>query len=238
MNRERTVTLKNRGSGKNPLLPGAHKRPIWRWSLLVTKITGIPTLTHKLNIIVGSTRPGRVGPIFANWFVEFARQHGKFDPVLVDIAEFSLPLFDEPKHPRLGQYENAHTKRWSQTIAEGDAYVFVTPEYNSIIPAPLLNAITYLSTEWNYKPAGFLSYGGVSGGLRAVESAKPLLAALKVVPIPEGVPVPGYPQFLADGEFRPNELITNGATTMLDELDRWAGALKALRSQVKAAAAA
>ncbi|EXL02560.1 NADPH-dependent FMN reductase [Aquamicrobium defluvii] len=194
-------------------------------------------MTYRLNIIVGSTRPGRVGPIFARWFADFAREHGKFEPVLVDIAEFDLPLFDEPKHPRLGQYENAHTKRWSQTIAEGDAFVFVTPEYNYFIPAPLVNAITYLSTEWNYKPAGFLSYGGVSGGLRAVESAKPLLNTVKVVPIPEGVPVPGYPQLLVDGEFRPNELITTGATTMLDELHRWTGALKALRPEAAVAAA-
>ena len=78
----------------------------------------------------------------------------------------------------------------------------------------------------------------VSGCLRAVESAKPLLNTVKVVPIPEGVPVPNYPQLLVDGEFKPNDLITAGAKTMLDELDRWAGALKALRPQAKAAAAA
>jgi len=195
-------------------------------------------LKHKLHIIIGSTRPGRVGPIFAKWFADFAREHGKFEPVLVDIAEFDLPLFDEPKHPRLGQYENEHTKRWSQTIAEGDAFVFVTPEYNYFIPAPLVNAITYLSAEWRYKPAGFMSYGGVSGGLRAVESAKPLLLVQKVVPIPEGVPVPNYPQLLVDGEFKPNDLIIASAKTMLDELDRWAGALETLRPNKQAAAAA
>lgn len=195
-------------------------------------------MKHKLHIIIGSTRPGRVGPIFAKWFADFAREHGKFEPVLVDIAEFDLPLFDEPKHPRLGQYENEHTKRWSQTIAEGDAFVFVTPEYNYFIPAPLVNAITYLSAEWRYKPAGFMSYGGVSGGLRAVESAKPLLLVQKVVPIPEGVPVPNYPQLLVDGEFKPNDLIIASAKTMLDELDRWAGALETLRPNKQAAAAA
>jgi NAD(P)H-dependent FMN reductase len=187
-------------------------------------------LTHTLNIIVGSTRPGRVAPIFANWFKEFAAAHGKFEPVLVDIADFDLPLFDEPKHPRLGDYENEHTKRWSQTIAAADAFVFVTPEYNYFVPAPLVNAVTYLSAEWRYKPAGFLSYGGVSGGLRAVESAKPLLTTLKVVPIPEGVPVPNYPQLLADGEFKPNDLIAAGAKTMLDELHRWSVALKPMRA--------
>ncbi|RJG46761.1 NAD(P)H-dependent oxidoreductase [Mesorhizobium sp. DCY119] len=186
-------------------------------------------MTQKLNIIIGSTRPGRVGPVFAKWFADFARKHGKFEPVIVDLAELNLPIFDEPKHPRLGQYENAHTKKWSEAIDAGDAFVFVTPEYNYFAPASLINAITYLSAEWRYKPAGFLSYAGVSGGLRAVESLKPLLTTQKMVPIPEGVPVPNYPQFLKDGAFEPNDLITTGATTMLDELDRWAGALKALR---------
>jgi NAD(P)H-dependent FMN reductase len=195
-------------------------------------------LKHKLHIIIGSTRPGRVGPLFAKWFADFAHEHGKFEPVLVDIADFDLPVFDEPKHPRLGQYENEHTKRWSQAIAEGDAFVFVTPEYNYFIPAPLVNAITYLVNEWHYKPAGFLSYGGVSGGLRAVESAKTLLNTLKVVPIPEGVPVPNYPQFLVDGEFKPSDLITAGAKIMLDELDRWTGTLEKLRPAKQAAAAA
>lgn len=187
-------------------------------------------MTQKLNIITGSTRPGRIGPVFAGWFADFTRKHGKFEPVSVDLADFNLPVFDEAKHPRFGQYENAHTRKWAAAIDAGDAFVFVTPEYNYFAPASLINAITYLSAEWKYKPAGFLSYAGVSGGLRAVESIKPLLTTLKIVPIPEGVPIPNYPQFIdADGIFQPNELITTGAKTMLDELDRWAGALKALR---------
>ncbi len=186
-------------------------------------------MTQKLNIIIGSTRPGRVGPVFAKWFADFTRKHGKFEPVIVDLADFNLPVFDEANHPRSGQYEHVHTKKLADVIDAGDAFVFVTPEYNYFAPASLINAITYLSAEWRYKPAGFLSYAGVSGGLRAVESLKPLVAAQKVVAIPEGVPVPNYPQFLKDGVFEPNELITTGATAMLDELDRWAGALKVLR---------
>ena len=188
-------------------------------------------MTQKLNIIIGTTRPGRVGPIFAKWFADFAREHGKFEPVLVDIADFNLPVFDEPRHPRLGQYEHAHTKKWAAAIDAGDAFVFVTPEYDHFAPPALVNAIIYLSAEWQYKPAGFVSYGGVSGGLRAVETEKQLLTSLKVVTIPEAVPIPNYPQFIDadDGVFQPNELITAGAKTMLDELDRWNGALKMLR---------
>lgn len=187
-------------------------------------------MAPKLHIVIASTRPGRVGPKIAKWFFDYAKSHGKFEPVLVDLADFNLPVFDEPRHPRLGQYEHAHTKAWSESVKAGDAFVFVTPEYN-YFPAPsLVNALSFLSKEWNYKAAGFVSYGGVSGGLRGVEATKPLLSALKVVALPEAVPVPAFPQFISDeGVFTPNELMSAGAATMLDELLRWTDALAPLR---------
>lgn len=185
----------------------------------------------KLHIIIGSTRPGRVGPAIARWFEAFARQHGKFEPVLVDLADFKLPIYDEPKHPMTRDYAHAHTRAWSASVAAADAYVFVTPEYNYSPPPALVNALDYVYLEWNYKPAGIVSYGGVSGGLRAAQAVKPQLSTLKLVPIPEGVGIPNFPQFLDEnGAFTPNELITTGATTMLNELARWTDALKPMRA--------
>ncbi|TKT74289.1 NAD(P)H-dependent oxidoreductase [Aquamicrobium sp. LC103] len=190
-------------------------------------------MTLKLNIVISSTRPVRVGPALAEWFHDFARAHGRFEPVLVDLADFNLPVFDEPKHPRLRQYEHAHTKKWSESVSSADAFVFVMPEYNYFAPPSFVNALNYLVAEWAYKTAGILSYGGVSGGLRAAQSAKQLLTTLRVMPIPEGVPVPMVTQLLdEEGVFKPNDLIENGARTMLDELHRWAAALKPLRSEV------
>ncbi len=184
----------------------------------------------RLNIIICSTRPGRVGPSVAEWFLEAARAHGKFEPVLVDLADIGLPVYDEPKHPRLGQYEHAHTKRWSESVASGDAFVFVTPEYDYFTPPALANAVVYLSREWAYKPAGLLSYGGISGGLRGAQTTKLLLTTLKIMPIPEGVPVPLVGQHIGEDQvFRPSEPIASGATLMLDELHRWAEALKPMR---------
>ncbi len=188
-------------------------------------------MAPRLNIIISSTRPGRIGPHVAEWFHEAARAHGGFDPVLVDLAEFNLPVFNEPKHPRLQQYEHAHTKRWSESVAAGDAYVFVTPEYDYFTPPALANAIVYLSSEWAYKPAGIVSYGGISGGLRGAQTTRLLLTTLKVMPIPEGVPVPLVSQYIGDDKiFRPSEQIASGATVMLDELHRWAEALKPMRA--------
>lgn len=188
-------------------------------------------MTSKLHIIVGSTRPGRVGPVIARWFEAKAREHGKFEPVLVDLADFKLPVYDEPKHPMMQQYEHAHTKAWAASVAAADAYVFVTPEYNFGPPSSLLNALTYVYKEWNYKPGGIVSYGGVSGGLRAAQALKQTLATLKIVPIPEGVGIPNFPQLIDEnGAFKPNDLIATGANTMLDELAKWTGALQALRA--------
>ncbi|RVA61280.1 NADPH-dependent FMN reductase, partial [Mesorhizobium sp. M7A.F.Ca.CA.001.11.2.1] len=121
-------------------------------------------MKHQLNIIIGSTRPGRAGPIFAEWLERFAREHGKFEPVLTDIDAFKLPVLDEPHHPRLGNYQNDHTKAWSKAIDAADAFVFVAPEYNYFVAPAIVNAIDYLSREWKYKAAAIFSYGGVSGG--------------------------------------------------------------------------
>lgn len=184
----------------------------------------------KLHTVICSTREGRQGPAVARWFHEQAAAHAKFDCELVDLADFALPVFDEPKHPRLQQYEHEHTKRWSGSVAAADAFVFVTPEYNYFAAPALVNALNYLVKEWNHKPAALVSYGGVSGGLRAAQSVKPLLTSLKIMPLPEAVSVPMFTQAIgADGVFRPSEPITKSVAPMLDELFRWAEALKPLR---------
>lgn len=188
-------------------------------------------MKHRLAIVIGSTRPGRGGPALAEWLEAFARGHGSFEPVLTDLAAFDLPLLDEPHHPRLGKYEKDHTKAWSKAVDAADAFVFVTPEYNYYAAPAIVNAVDYLSREWQYKPAGFLSYGGVSGGLRSVQALKPLLTTVKVMPIPEAVAVPFYQKSIGeDGAFQPSEPVVSGAGAMLDELHRWSLALKPMRA--------
>jgi len=191
-------------------------------------------MTLKLHTIVASTRPGRIGPSIAQWFNDFAAEHGKFEPVLVDLAEFNLPVFDEPEHPRLRNYHHAHTRAWSESVAEADAFVFVTPEYNFAPPPSLLNALNYLVAEWQYTPAGFVSYGGISGGLRAVQMTKQILTTFKMMPIMEGVPMPMVFQNLENGKLKPSDIYKTSATAMLDELHVWAEALKTVRAKHKA----
>jgi NAD(P)H-dependent FMN reductase len=184
-----------------------------------------------LQVVVGSTRPGRRGIAVGTWMAEFARQHGGFDVELLDLAAFDLPVFDEPNHPRLQQYTHQHSKDWSSAVARGDAFVFLTPEYNHSFPGSLKNALDYLSVEWADKAAGIVSYGGVSAGLRAATALKPVLSALRMVPVVEAVSIPFVAQFLADDdEFVPNAELEAGAKGMLDELVRLTSALRPLRT--------
>lgn len=187
-------------------------------------------MSIKLKIITGSTRPGRVGPSVAAWVVEAAKAHGGFDVESVDLADIDLPLLDEPKHPAMQDYQHEHTKRWSGIIGDGDAYIFVTPEYDYFPPASLVNAIQVLYREWNYKVAGIVSYGGVSGGLRAAQGLRELLATVQIMPLPQVVPVPFFPEYIGDdGTFTPNDKMSEGATQLFGEITKWATALKTLR---------
>ena len=190
----------------------------------------------RLNIVIGSTRPGRAGPAIAHWLRDVAEAHGGFEVELVDLAEVGLPLLDEAAHPRLQQYEHDHTKRWSQSVASADAFLFVTPEYDYFPPASLVNAVQVLSKEWARKPAGVVSYGGVSGGLRAAQVLRQLLSNVNMHALPQTVPVPFFSQHIQEGAFRPGDQVTAGTQGLLDELLKWATALKALRTEEARAA--
>jgi len=190
-------------------------------------------MAMKLHVIICSTRPTRLGPAVARWFHGFAVKDGRFDAELVDLASFNLPVFDEPEHPGQRHYRHEHTKAWSASVEAADAYVFVTPEYNYGPPPALLNALDYVYHEWAYKPAGLVSYGGISGGLRSAQMIKLTLTALNMMPVPAGVPIPNFSQ-LIDAEkktFKSNELIDKSAKTMLDQLIRWADALRHAREK-------
>jgi NAD(P)H-dependent FMN reductase len=183
-----------------------------------------------LQIIIASTRPGRVGLPVAQWFQERAVAHGGFDVELVDLAEVALPFLDEPNHPRLRRYEHQHTKDWSAKVDAADAFAFVMPEYNYGFNAPLKNAIDFLNQEWRYKPVGFVSYGGVAAGTRAVQMAKQVVTTLKMTPLSEAGSIPFVRQFLDDEErLQANEVMEHAAVAMLDELVRVEAALRPLR---------
>jgi NAD(P)H-dependent FMN reductase len=190
-------------------------------------------MAPKLHTVIASTRPGRTGPVVAQWFHEFAKTHGKFDAELVDLASFDLPLYDEPQHPMRRQYEHEHTRKWTASVNAADAYVFVLPEYNFTAPPSFSNALDYAFWEWQYKPIGFVGYGGISGAQRAVQTARLQASTLKMMPIPEGVVLPNVYQQIKDGKFIANEFNEQGAMATLNELIKWTNALAGLREEIR-----
>lgn len=191
----------------------------------------------KLKIITSTTRPERKGIALANWISDYVSRNASFDGQLLDLAEIALPLLDEPKHPRLKDYTHEHTRKWSALIDEADAFIIVLSEYNHGYPAPIKNAIDFLFHEWRHKPVGFVSYGGVSGGMRSMQMLKPTITALSMMPLSESVSIPGFAKHInQDGVFEGYELLEKSMDTMLKALAHWSAAMKPMRTKEKSSA--
>ena len=188
---------------------------------------------YKLKVISSTVRPGRKGPLVAAWITELAKSKETFDVEFIDLGELNLPMMNEAQHPSLKKYEHEHTKKWSATIDEADAFIFVTAEYDFNYPAPLRNALEYLVQEWAFKPAGIVSYGGVSAGTRAANALKADLATFKIVPLYEAVNFPMFQQnFNEQGEFSANEVSHEAADVLLTQLLRWTKGLKTIKEDI------
>lgn len=172
-----------------------------------------------LMIVIASIREGRVGLPVGRWFEGVAKDHGTFAVDLVDLAELGLPLMTEPFHPSLQRYTQEPTKAWSRRVAAADAFAFVMPEYNHSFSAPLKNALDYLFKEWAGKPVGFVSYGGVSAGSRAVAALQPVLYSLQMRALQPAVHIPFVSEFVdTERAFVPNDILSEAAVGLLQEL--------------------
>ena len=194
-----------------------------------------------LGILVGGTRPGRRAPMVTKWVEEgicsYQRQNpGHFKVSLVDLADHRLPLLAERAPAMFGDYEFPATQAWSNVIAELDAFIFVTPEYNHSLPAVLKNAIDHLFAEWNDRAAGIVTYG-VQGGVRAAEHLRQVLAEVKVATVRSQVALSLFDDFVIDDPLETGEIAirprhTHALETMLSELYQWGGALQKLRQRI------
>jgi NAD(P)H-dependent FMN reductase len=133
-----------------------------------------------VQVILGSVRAERLCPRIASWVADIGRAHTALQLELVDLADWRLPMDDEPGIPALGHYANQHTMAWSSKVAEADGYVFVTPQYNWGYPAGLKNALDHVYREWHGKPAAIVSYGGHGGGKCAAQLRQVAEGGLKM----------------------------------------------------------
>ena len=176
-----------------------------------------------LAVIVGSTREGRFGGTVGQWFAAEAAARGDLSVDVIDLAETHLPA-EYPQRP--GPEVTAYRDR----LELADAFVVVTPEYNHSFPAGLKQAIDLANHEWHRKPVGFVSYGGMSGGLRAVEHLRGVFAELHAVTIRDVVSLHHvWPMFDEAGAPKEPAATAAAVTTMLDHLVWWATALRTAR---------
>jgi NAD(P)H-dependent FMN reductase len=188
------------------------------------------TMMLKIAVIIGSTRPGRVGEAVARWVYDLAKQRNDAEFELVDIADFKLPLLDEPIPPSQGQYSQPHTIAWAKKIASFDAFVFVTPEYNHGTSGALKNALDFLYAEWNNKAAGFVSYGS-AGGTWAVEQLRLVLSELQIAHVRNQVMFSLFTDFENFSVFKPHPRNEESVNDMLEQLIAWGSALKTMREK-------
>src|SRR5690606_8108664 len=185
----------------------------------------------RIAIVVGSTREGRFADTPVEWLVSIARQHADIEVEVVDLRDFPLPFFDEVASPMWAASENEVAQRWQKKVASFDGFIFTAAEYSHGPTAVLKNALDYVYTEWNKKPAGFLGYGGV-GGARAVEQLRLHAIEMQMAPVRSAVHI-SWGDFLAvrQGEKKLEEIEhrNQAARALLDEIAWWAKVLKKAR---------
>ena len=182
-------------------------------------------------VIVGSTRDDRIGGRVAEWFVGEARAHGDLEVDVIDLAGIALPDHLPSGHPSRGVYPEA-VQPFAARIGAADGVVMVTPEYNHGYPGSLKNAIDLVNPEWRAKPVAFVSYGGLSGGIRAVEQLRQVVVELHMVSLRDGVALPFAGRTFREGAAPddPEGMVADGVRVMLDRLVWWSRALAAARA--------
>lgn len=177
----------------------------------------------RLAIVTGSVRDGRFGPTVSAWFSDVAAARPEFDVDVIDLADLHIPA---------DMSVNDDQMDFAARIDAADAIVVVTPEYNHSFPGPLKTAIDSLKAEWRAKPVGFVAYGGMSGGLRAVEALRIVFAEVHAVTVRDVVAFPmAWAAFDEAGQPRDTEGVATAADVLLNHLAWWAHVLRQARAE-------
>jgi NAD(P)H-dependent FMN reductase len=189
-----------------------------------------------LKIIIGSTRPGRAADLVAPWITRAAREHGAFDVDVLDLRDWQLPVFGETPatlgDPANPTFSAPAVRRWNDVIGAGDAYLFITPEYNHSVPAVLKNAMDSIFATFAFrnKPAAWVAYsGGIGGGIRAIEHLAHIAIEAELVPLRNSVVIPYVLQAFSPDGIPADDRTQAAAKIMLDDLAWWAAVLRRAR---------
>ncbi len=151
-------------------------------------------------IINGSVREGRKADKVQTWAVEVLKQNPELELDIADLKEVDLPFFNEAVIPSMakGQFQNPKGTAWAKRVAEAEAFIMLTAEYNHGPTAVLKNAVDWVYEGWMNKPVGFISYGGLAAGTRAVQQLKQNVLNVKLFPALANVHIPGIGQAFDD----------------------------------------
>lgn len=183
-----------------------------------------------LQIIIGTTRPGRNSPAVGKWTAEIAQKRTDAAIEVVDLADYNLPIFNEVMSPAYAPVTDENAKKWSTKIAQADGYIFVTAEYNRSVPGVFKNAIDFLYNEWNNKAVGFVGYGN-TGGSRAIEHLRGIAGELQLADVRTAVQLSLFTDFENMSQFKPADRHEQTLNTMLDQLISWSSALMTVREK-------
>ena len=194
----------------------------------------------RIGVILSTTRVGRFADRAAAWLLELTTERHDLEFELLDLRDYPLPLFDEPKSPLWAPSQNEVAQRWAKKIGSLDGYIFVTAEYNHGVPAVLKNSVDYVAHVFAKKPAAYVGYGGV-GAARAIEQLRLINVEQQMAPLKSAVHIGGadFLDLLIHGKsFVDKPHLVPGVQAMLEELAWWTHALRQARTEAPANRAA
>jgi NAD(P)H-dependent FMN reductase len=189
----------------------------------------IPMAKPKIHVILGSIREGRAGEKVARWFMNAFKDNESAELELIDLKDFPLPMYADatPSSMRQGPHQNPDVQKWLEKVEQADGYIIITPEYNHGYSSVLKNALDYPYKEWHDKPVGFVSYGGLAGGARAVEQLRQVVAELHMIDVRDQVLIPTvWSAFDQDGNLQNTEMHLKNAKLVVEKVAKLAVQLK------------
>jgi NAD(P)H-dependent FMN reductase len=183
----------------------------------------------RILVIIGSTRQNRFGETVATWFMTRAAERTDMTFTVVDLRDWKLQYYDRPLPATRGEYDE-EAQRWAAVVGAADGFVIVTPEYSHGYPAVLKSALDAVYHEWVRKPVAFVSFGGWSGGTRAVEQLRQVAIELQMAPIRASVVFQFAQRLFVEGTLQNPDLFDSAAGLLLDDLAWWSAALRTARA--------
>lgn len=190
--------------------------------------------TPHILVFYGSKRPNALAPKVASWLKGKLAAETRATFSFVNLAEFAIPTYEiEWPVGAAGPFPTDALKQWSDEVAKADGYIVITNEYNHSIGPIIKNSIDHLKAQWDKKPVGIMSYGGVGGGLRAAEHLRQIFAELYAMTIREQMSVHLTSAKFDEKGNLTDESVMGNVSKFMDLLVWWTMALKTARTQIQ-----